>query len=113
MYKVIQKQKKQISILGFKRTKTIKNVYRFEKYGEALQFALNEQISTFFYEVGEGITTSRKPFNKYMKEKEFLAAARKNPFYYLGVHEITRVNCIKSLYYKLIQDNKLNKLIKH
>lgn len=113
MYKVIQEQKKQINILGFKRTKNIKNVYRFEKYGEALQFALSEQIDTFFYEVSEGITTVRKPFNLYLTCNEFISAARRNPFHYTGTHYIDRVKSIEAVYYNKIENNQLQTLLKH
>jgi hypothetical protein len=110
MYYIKQKQTVKRRFFG---TKTIYKRYNFNSYNDALKFALTEQIDTFFYEVSEGITTVRKPFNIFMTVKEFVSAARKNPFHFTGTHNLDRISCIESIYFNKLEKNQLQTLRKH
>lgn len=110
MYYIKQKQIVKRRFFG---TKTVFKRYDFKHYKDALKFALSEQIDTFFYEVSEGITTVRKPFNLYLTCNEFISAARRNPFHFTGTHYIERVKSIEAVYYNKIENNQLQTLLKH
>lgn len=108
MYTIKQTQTKK-SLFGL-ISREVKKVYNFDTLNSALLFALNEQIDIITCNIGEGITTKRKPFKDYYSLKQFIKVSKKNPFFYLGVHNYKKVD-IEKIYFYLVQNN-LSKLRK-
>ncbi len=88
--------------------------YTFKDYDSCLIFCLEEQIPTFIYNIGEGITTKRKTFKNYYSLEEFKKVALKNPLFFLGVHDAKKID-IETYYFYLIARhiNKLKKIYNH
>ena len=89
----------------------VNKVFKFNTLNDALIFALNEQIKIIVVNIGEGITTKRKPFRDYYSLEQFIKVSKKNPFFYLGVHNYKKVD-IEKIYFYLVQNN-LSKLKKY
>lgn len=109
MYKITQKETRK-SWLGFTKTKT--KVYTFEKYSEALIFALNEQIRYFKHTIDGAKPTTRDAFKQYHSVKNWVKLAEKNPLHYIGLSRTKGINLEKLYYYYLNSDN-LHRLKKH
>lgn len=107
IYEVRQTTEKKRLLFG---TKKVHKVYKFNTLNSALLFALNEQIDIITVNIGEGITTTRKPFKDYYNLDQFIKVSKKNPFFYLGVHNYKKVD-IERIYFYLVQNN-LSKLKK-
>jgi|11_taG_2_1085331.scaffolds.fasta_scaffold09332_5 hypothetical protein len=107
IYQVTQTTEKKRLLFG---TKKVHKVYKFNTLNSALLFALNEQIKIITVNIGEGITTTRKPFKDYYSLDQFIKVSKKNPFFYLGVHNYKKVDIAK-VYFYLVQNN-LSKLKK-
>ena len=107
IYEVRQTTEKKRLLFG---TKKVTKSFEFRTLNSALLFALNEQIDIITVNIGEGITTKRKPFRDYYSLEQFIKVSKKNPFFYLGVHNYKKVN-IEKVYFYLVQNN-LNKLKK-
>jgi hypothetical protein len=111
MYTIRQTKLKKCFFDLIENTQT--KEYNFDRYKEALIFALSEQIKFIYSIPCENCKPIlKKPFELYLSEKEFILASKQNPFFYLGVHNFERVN-IKNFYYYLISQNKLQKLKKY
>ena len=109
---IVKQTKIKKCFLNLLESSTTKD-YKFKTYNEALIFALSEQIKNIYSLLcRDSQPVLIKPFKIYLNEKEFIKAAKENPFFYLGVHNFKRVN-IKSFYYYLISNNKLQKLKKY
>jgi len=106
-YEVTQTTEKKRLLFG---TKKVNKVYKFRTLNKALLFALNEQIDTIIVNIGEGITTKRKPFRDYYSLEQFIKVSKKNPFFYLGVHNYKKID-IEKVYFYLVNNN-LSKLKK-
>lgn len=109
MYKIKQKETRK-NWLG--RTKLIEKVYTFEKYSEALIFALNEQIRYFSHCINGKHTSTRDAYKQYHTVKNWVKLAEKNPFHYIGLSSSNGVNLEKMYFYYLNSDN-LHRLKKH
>ena len=107
IYEVIQTTEQKRLLFG---TKKVYKVYKFHSLNEALIFALNEQIKIITVNIGDGITTKRKPFRDYYSLEQFIKVSKKNPFFYLGVHNYKKVD-IEKVYFYLVNNN-LSKLKK-
>ena len=107
IYELTQTTEKKRLLFG---TKKVHKVYKFRTLNSALIFALNEQIKIITCNIGEGITTKRKPFRDYYSLDQFIKVSKKNPFFYLGVHDYKKVD-IERIYFYLVQNN-LSKLRK-
>ena len=107
IYEVTQTTEKKRLLFG---TKKVNKVYKFNTLNKALIFCLNEQIKIITCNIGEGITTKRKPFRVYYSLDQFIKVSKKNPFFYLGVHDYKKVD-IERIYFYLVQNN-LSKLKK-
>lgn len=107
IYEVRQTTEKKRLLFG---TKKVLKVYEFKTLNKALIFALNEQIKHIYVNIGEGITTIRRPFRDYYSLEQFIKVSKKNPFFYLGVHNYKKVDIAK-VYFYLVQNN-LSKLKK-
>ena len=107
IYEVKQTTEKKRLLFG---TKKVHKVFKFKNLNSALIFALNEQIKIISVNIGEGITTTRKPFRDYYSLEQFIKVSKKNPFFYLGVHNYKKVD-IERIYFYLVQNN-LSKLKK-
>ena len=105
IYEVTQTTEKKRLLFG---TKKVNKVYKFNTLNKALIFCLNEQIKIITVNIGEGITTTRKPFRDYYNLDQFIKVSKKNPFFYLGVHNYKKVDIAK-VYFYLVQNN-LSKL---
>ena len=107
IYEVTQTTEKKRLLFG---TKKVYKVYKFNTLNDALLFALNEQIKIITVNIGEGITTTRKPFRDYYSLEQFIKVSKKNPFFYLGVHNYKKID-IEKVYFYLVNNN-LSKLRK-
>lgn len=107
IYEVTQTTEKKRLLFG---TKKVTKLYKFRTLNDALIFCLNEQIDTITVNIGEGITTKRKPLRDYYSLEQFIKVSKKNPFFYLGVHNYKKVD-IEKVYFYLVQNN-LSKLKK-
>lgn len=107
IYEVKQTTEKKRLLFG---TKKVHKVYNFRTLNSALIFALNEQIDTINVNIGEGVTTYRKPFKNYFSLEQFIKVSKKNPFFYLGVHNYKKID-IEKVYFYLVNNN-LSKLKK-
>ena len=107
IYEVTQTTEQKRLLFG---TKKVYKVYKFRTLNKALLFALNEQIDTITVNIGEGITTKRKPFRDYYSLEQFIKVSKKNSFFYLGVHNYKKID-IEKVYFYLVNNN-LNKLKK-
>lgn len=107
IYEVKQTTEKKRLLFG---TKKVHKVYKFNTLNKALIFCLNEQIDTIIVNIGDGITTTRKPFRNYYSLDQFIKVSKKNPFFYLGVHDYKKID-IEKVYFYLVQNN-LSKLKK-
>ena len=107
IYEVTQTQEKKRLLFG---TKKVHKLYKFRSLNSALLFCLNEQIDTIIVNIGEGITTTRKPFKNYLSLDQFIKVSKKNPFFYLGVHNYKKID-IEKVYFYLVNNN-LSKLKK-
>ena len=106
-YEVTQTTEKKRFLFG---TMKVHKIYKFRSLNKALIFALNEQIDTIIVNIGQGITTTRKPFENYYSLEQFIKVSKKNPFFYLGVHDYKKID-IEKIYFYLVQNN-LSKLKK-
>lgn len=106
-YEVKQTTEKKRLLFG---TKKVTKAFKFNTLNAALLFALNEQIDTITVNIGQGMTTKRKPFRDYYSLEQFIKVSKKNPFFYLGVHNYKKVD-IERIYFYLVQNN-LSKLKK-
>jgi hypothetical protein len=107
IYEVRQTTEKKRFLFG---TKKVTKAYQFNTLNKALLFALNEQIDIITVNIGESITTKRNPFRDYYSLEQFIKVSKKNPFFYLGVHNYKKVD-IERIYFYLVQNN-LSKLKK-
>tara|TARA_R110002012_G_scaffold283346_1_gene473682 strand:+ start:1054 stop:1386 length:333 start_codon:yes stop_codon:yes gene_type:complete len=107
IYEVTQTTEQKRLLFG---TKKVYKVYKFNTLNDALLFALNEQIKIITVNIGEGITTTRKPFRDYYSLEQFIKVSKKNPFFYLGVHNYKKID-IEKVYFYLVNNN-LSKLRK-
>lgn len=107
IYEVRQTTEKKRFLFG---TKKVTKAFKFNTLNAALLFALNEQIKHIYVNIGEGITTIRRPFRDYYSLEQFIKVSKKNPFFYLGVHNYKKVD-IERIYFYLVQNN-LSKLKK-
>lgn len=107
IYEVRQTTEKKRLLFG---TKKVHKVYKFNTLNSALIFCLNEQIDIITVNIGEDMTTIRRPFRDYYTLEQFIKVSKKNPFFYLGVHNYKKVD-IEKMYFYLIQNN-LSKLRK-
>jgi len=107
IYEVTQTTEQKRLLFG---TKKVTKAYEFKNLNSALIFALNEQIDIITVNIGEGITTIRRPFRDYYSLDQFIKVSKKNPFFYLGVHNYKKVD-IEKIYFYLVQNN-LSKLKK-
>jgi len=107
IYEVRQTTEKKRLLFG---TKKVTKAFEFRTLNDALLFALNEQIKHIYVNIGEGITTIRKPFRDYFSLEQFIKVSKKNPFFYLGVHNYKKIDITK-VYFYLVQNN-LSKLRK-
>ena len=111
MYRVRQTTTKKRFFNLLEKT-TIKE-YNFKGYNKAVIFALSEQIKIIYSIPCEDCKPIlKRPFEIYMKEGEFLRAAKKNPLHYVGIRNIKNVD-LKNYYYYLVSSNNLQKLKKH
>jgi len=111
MYKVRQTTTKKRFFNLLEKT-TVKE-FNFKSYNNAVIFALSEQIN-IIYSI-PWITCKpilKRPFEIYMREKEFIRVAEKNPLHFVGIRSVKNVD-LKNYYYYLISSNKLQKLKKH
>lgn len=109
MYKVKQKETRK-SWLG--RIKLIEKVYKFDKYADALRFALNEQIRYFSHCIDGKLSSTRDAYKQYHTVKNWVKLAVKNPQHYIGLSSSKGVNLEKMYFYYLNSDN-LHRLKKH
>lgn len=109
MYKVKQKETRK-SWLG--RIKLVEKVYTFEKYSDALIFALNEQIRYFSHTIDGKHCSTRDAYKQYHSVKNWVKLAVKNPQHYIGLSSSKGVNLEKMYFYYLNSDN-LHRLKKH
>lgn len=107
-YSVKQTQTKK-NLFGFE--KQVKKTYTFKHYVHAVKFALNEQIDIITCNLGDGVTTTRKPFKNILKLSEFERLAKINPAHYLGTHYSERLN-LKNYYFYLINTEQFHRLKK-
>jgi len=107
IYEIRQTTEKKRFLFG---TKKVTKSYEFKNLNSALIFALNEQIKHIYVNIGEGITTIRRPFRDYYNLEQFIKVSKKNPFFYLGVHNYKKIDIAK-VYFYLVQNN-LSKLKK-
>ena len=107
IYEITQTTEQKRLLFG---TKKVTKAFKFNTLNSALLFALNEQIDTIIVNIGEGMTTKRKPFRDYYSLEQFIKVSKKNPFFYLGVHNYKKVD-IEKVYFYLVQNN-LSKLRK-
>ena len=107
-YSVKQTETKK-NLFGFE--KQVENTYFFNRYIDAVKFALNEQIDLITCNLGDGVTTSRRPFKNLLKLSEFERLARINPIHYLGTHYSERLN-LENYYYYLINTSQFYRLKK-
>jgi len=84
----------------------------FDRYGEALKFALDEQIKIITCNISKKVKTTRRPFNSLLTLEEFKQLAKNNPVHYLGISDSRRLD-IKLYYFYLIGSNNLHKLQRH
>ena len=108
IYEVRQTTEKKRLLFG---TKKVTKVFKFGTLNSALLFALNEQIKHIYVNIGEGITTIRRPFKNYYSLEQFVKVSKKNPFFYLGVHNYEKIDITKVYFY--LVNNNLNKLKKY
>jgi len=111
MYKVRQTttKKRFFNLLE----KTSVKEYNFKSYNKAVIFALSEQINIVYsIPCKDCKPILKRPFQIYMRESEFIRAAKKNPLHFVGIRSIKNVD-LKNYYYYLISSNKLQKLKKH
>jgi len=87
-------------------------VHHFDKLGEAVKFALDEQIKIITCNISKKVKTTRRPFNSLLTIEEFKQLAKENPVHYLGVSDSRRLN-IELYYFYLVGSNKLHKLQRH
>ena len=109
MYKITQKETRR-TWLGF--TKTRLKVYTFEKYSDALRFALNEQIRYFSHCIDGVPCSTRDAFKQYHTVKNWVKLAAKNPLHYIGLSSSKGVNLERLYFYYLNSDNA-HRLKKH
>ncbi len=111
MYKVRQTTTKKRVFKLLEKTTT--KEYNFKHYNKAVIFALSEQIKIIYSIPCKGCKPIiKRPFQIYITESEFVRAAKKNPFHYVGIRNIKNVD-LKNYYYYLISSNNLQKLKKH
>jgi len=109
MYKITQKETYK-NWLGFTKTKT--KVYNFEKYSDALRFALNEQIRYFSHCIDGNHSSTRDAYKQYHTVKNWVKIAAKNPQHYIGLNSSKGVNLERLYFYYLNSDNA-HRLKKH
>ena len=107
IYEIRQTTEKKRFLFG---TKKVTKTYEFNTLNSALIFALNEQIKHIYVNIGEGMTTIRRPFRDYYSLEQFIKVSKKNPFFYLGVHDYKKID-IEKVYFYLVNNN-LSKLKK-
>ena len=116
MYRITQKltikRKYKFTKLFFGNLK-INKVYTFEKYKEALIFALSEEIKFIECILGPNIKpTKRIPYLIYMNPKEFIKAAKRNPLHFIGSNSYNNFN-LEQYYFYLVASGNLHKLKKY
>jgi len=115
-YEITQTETKERLYLPNKK---IQKVYTFNKYSEALTFAIFEQIPlikcilTHVDDNGKKYkaNTYRKPFKYFYSLTEFKKICFKNPIHYLGTRFPEKIN-IKQYYFYLFESKQLHKLRK-
>tara|TARA_B110000467_G_C17948162_1_gene278500 strand:- start:219 stop:551 length:333 start_codon:yes stop_codon:yes gene_type:complete len=109
MYKITQKETRK-NWLGFNKTRL--KVYTFEKYSEALIFALNEQIRYFSHCIEGKHSSTRDAYKQYHTVKNWVKIAANNPLHYIGVSSSKGINLERLYFYYLNSDNA-HRLRKH
>ena len=108
MYTIKQTETKK-ALFGL-ITRNVEKEYNFDTYNEAVNFAFNEQIKEITCNISDKVKTTRRPFKTILTLEQFIKVSKKNPFFYLGVHNYKKVDIAK-VYFYLVQNN-LNKLRK-
>lgn len=109
MYEITQNKTRK-NWLGCIRTSQA--IYTFEKYGEALNFALNEQIRYFSHIIEGANPITRDAYTKYYTLKNWVKLAEKNPHHYTGLTSSKGVN-LERLYFYYVNSSNLHRIRKH